>query len=228
MPAMLCQHRLIAIVGVAVAMASASARGQNSSLFTQELPSTAGPALTLEDTSWLYQPVEPPRVIKKYDTITIIVDEKSQVTSTANVERRKQAQLNAQLKDWVKFDGLDLVPDPQSQGDQKVNGTLQGQFRAQSNLDTRDALKFRIAATVADIRPNGHLVLEAHKKIRNNDEHWDVSISGIVDPQDVLPNRTVLSEDVTELHVDKDERGHVRDGYRRGWLYKLIDKYGFF
>ena len=47
-------------------------------------------------------------------------------------------------------------------------------------------------------------------------------------PQDVLPNRTVLSEDVTELHVDKDERGHVRDGYRRGWLYKLIDKYGFF
>jgi len=221
---MLCRHRLIAIVGVAVAMASASARGQNSSLFTQELPSTAGPALTLEDTSWLYQPVEPPRVIKKYDTITIIVDEKSQVTSTANVERRKQAQLNAQLKDWVKFDGLDLVPDPQSQGDQKVNGTLQGQFRAQSNLDTRDALKFRIAATVADIRPNGHLVLEAH----NNDEHWDVSISGIVDPQDVLPNRTVLSEDVTELHVDKDERGHVRDGYRRGWLYKLIDKYGFF
>jgi len=215
-------------VGVAVIMASNNASAQNSSLFMQELPSTAGPTLTLEDTSWLYQPVEPPRVIKKYDTITIIVEEKSQVTSTANVERRKQAQLNAQLKDWVKFDGLDLVPDPQSQGDQKVNGTLQGQFRAQSNLDTRDALKFRIAATVVDIRPNGHLVFEAHKKIRNNDEHWDVSISGIVAPEDVLPNRTVLSEDVTELMVDKDERGHVRDGYRRGWLYKLIDKYGFF
>jgi flagellar L-ring protein precursor FlgH len=226
MPAMLCRHVLITIV--AVAMTSASARGQNSSLFTQELPSTAGPALTLEDTSWLYQPVEPPRVIKKYDTITIIVEEKSQLTSTANVERRKQAQLNAQLKDWVKFDGLDLVPDPQSQGDQKVNGTLQGQFRAQSNMDTRDALKFRIAATVVDIRPNGHLVFEAHKKIRNNDEQWDISISGIIDPQDVLPNKTVLSEKVTEMMVDKNERGHVRDGYRRGWLYKLIDKYGFF
>jgi flagellar L-ring protein precursor FlgH len=214
---------MIAVFGIAT-----GANAQTSSLFMQELPTTAGPTLTLEDTSWLYQPVEPPRVIKKYDTITIIVDEKSQVTSLANVERRKQAQLNAQLKDWVKFDGLDLVPDAQSDGDQKVNGTLQGQFRAQSNLDTRDSLKFRIAATVADIRPNGHLVLEAHKKVRNNDEHWDISISGIVAPEDVLPNRTVLSEDITELHVDKNERGHVRDGYRRGWVYKFIDKYGLF
>jgi len=219
---------LIIVTAVAFVATATSANAQTSSLFMNDLPSAAGPTLTLEDTSWLYQPVEPPRVIKKYDTITVIVDEKSQVTSLANVERRKQAQLNAQLKDWVKFDGLDLVPDPQSEGDQKVNGTLQGQFRAQSNLDTRDSLKFRIAATVVDIRPNGHLVLEAHKRIRNNDEQWDVSFSGIVAPEDVLPNRTVLSERVVEPQIVKNERGHVRDGYRRGWLYKFIDKYGLF
>jgi flagellar L-ring protein FlgH len=222
------RNGLIVVTAIAVFGIVTSANAQTSSLFMQELPSSAGPTLTLEDTSWLYQPVEPPRVIKKYDTITVIVDEKSQVTSLANVERRKQAQLNAQLKDWVKFDGLDLVPDAQSEGDQKVNGTLQGQFRAQSNLDTRDSLKFRIAATVVDIRPNGHLVLEAHKRIRNNDEQWDVSFSGIVAPEDVLPNRTVLSERVVEPQIVKNERGHVRDGYRRGWLYKFIDKYGLF
>ncbi len=192
-----------------------------------DLPVTAG-QLTLANSSWLYNPPEPLKVLKINDIITIVVDEKQQVTSQAQVERRKQAQLNAQLKDWVELDGLSLKKAPQLNGDPAVNGTLQGQFRAQANMDTRDALRLRIAARVVDIRPNGHLVLEAHKKIRNNDEQWDASLSGIVRPEDVLPNNTVLSEDVAELIIDKRERGHVRDGYRRGWLYLLMDRYGFF
>jgi flagellar L-ring protein FlgH len=223
------KHAAFMAILIAAAVLSASHAGaQTSSLFLRDVPASPGQTLTLEDTSWLYQPIEPPRVLKLNDLVTVIVDEKSQMTSVANVERRKQAQLNAQLKDWVKFDGLDLVPDPQSQGDQKVNGTLQGQFRSQANMDTRDSLKFKIAATIVDIRPNGHLVLEAHKRIRNNDEVWEVSFSGIARPEDVLPNNTILSEDLAEPNIWKREQGHVRDGYRRGWLYKLIDKYGLF
>jgi flagellar L-ring protein precursor FlgH len=81
---------------------------------------------------------------------------------------------------------------------------------------------------VVDIRPIGHLVLEAHQSIRNNDEYWERSLSGIIRPEDILPNNTVLSEDVSELQITKRERGQVRDGYRRGWLYYLLDRYGAF
>jgi len=222
-------HRSVhSIVWVLVLIAgSAAARGQSSSLFTHDVPNE-GPPLTLAGTSFTYQAVEPLRAIKLHDVITVIVDEKSQVTSQADVERRKQYSLNAQLKDWVELDGLSLKPAPQKDGDPTVNGTLQAQARAKADLETHDGMKFRIAANVVDIRPNGHLVLEAHRKIRNNEELWIQSLSGIVSPDDVLPNRTVLSEDVAELHIDKYEEGHVRDGYRRGWLYRLIDRYGMF
>jgi len=71
-------------------------------------------------------------------------------------------------------------------------------------------------------------VLEAHQEFRNNDEIWERSLSGIIRPEDILPNNTVLSEDVSELRIAKTERGQVRDGYRRGWLYRLMDKYGAF
>ena len=215
------------LVAVFLLSVTQQANAQSASLFAQDLPVTE-PGLTLEKTSFLYQPLEPPRTIKLRDLITVIVDEKSQVTSEADVERRKQYSLNAQLKDWVKLDGLNINKAPQKQGDPTVNGTLSAQARAQSDLETRDGMRFRIAAYVVDIRPNGHLVLEAHRKIRNNDEQWMQSLSGIVRPEDVLPNNTVLSEDVAELHIDKYEEGHVRDGYRRGWLYKFIDRYGAF
>ena len=104
----------------------------------------------------------------------------------------------------MKFKGLELVP---TVGGQQINGTLQGQFQAQSNLDTKDLMQFSIEARVVDIRPNGHLVLEGHQTMINNEERWRPRISGIVRPEDVLPNNTILSEKVAELSIDKSERG---------------------
>jgi len=218
--------RLAAALAVA-GLASSSAWAQNSSLLYSDLPPNAH-QLSLKNSSWLYQEPEPLKPLRLHDTITVIVDEKTQVTSDAQMQRRKQAQLNAELKNWIKMQGMNLKPDAMNDGDLHVNGTLQGQFRAQGNLDTRDSMKFRIAAEIVDIRPNGYLVIEAHRSIRNNDEQWKQSISGIVRPDDILPNNTVLSEDIAELQIHKEEEGHVRDGYRRGWMYKLFDRYGLF
>jgi flagellar L-ring protein precursor FlgH len=222
-------HRLFRTVAALalLTMAANRAAAQNSSLFFEDLPTNAHP-LTLKNSSWLYQETDPVKPLRLNDLVTVVVNEKSQVTSDATIQRRKQAQLNAELSNWVKMQGLALKPDHMNDGDLHINGTLQGQFRSQSDLDTRDAMSFRIAARIVDIRPNGHLVLEAHRTIRNNSEQWDQSLTGIVRPEDILPNNTVLSEDVAELSIFKREQGLVRDGYRRGWLYKLIDRYGLF
>jgi flagellar L-ring protein precursor FlgH len=212
----------------ALAIGAAPASAQTSSMFQQDVAASGQP-LSLANSSFLYQPPEPPRVIKLNDLITIIVDEKSQVSSEGTVNRRKQAQLNATLADWIKLNGLtNLTKDPQTLGSPEIDGTLQGQFQARSQMELRDGLKFKITGRIVDIRPNGHLVLEAHMNVQQNEEKWERSVSGIVRPEDVLPNNTVLSENVYELQVFKRERGHVRDGYRRGWLYLLIDRYGLF
>jgi flagellar L-ring protein precursor FlgH len=206
---------------------ASTARAQNSSLFHQDV-APSGQPLTLVNSSFLYQPPEPPRVIKINDLITVIVDEKSQVSEQATIARRKQYSLNATLADWISLHGLNVSKAPQAAGSPEINGTLQGTGNAAANLQTTDGVKLRISARVVDIRPNGHLVLEAHQEMRNNDEIWERSLSGIIRPEDVLPNNTVLSEDVSELRIAKTERGQVRDGYRRGWLYLFLDKYGAF
>jgi flagellar L-ring protein precursor FlgH len=82
-----------------------------------------------------------------------------------------------------------------------------------------------LTAEVVDIRPNGNLVIEAHKKIRNNNEIWEQSLSGVIRPQDVLPNNTVLSDKVMELSIDKRETGQIRDSYKRGWFTRWLDTY---
>ncbi len=194
-------------------------------MFQQDVPAAGGSPLTLATSSFLYQPAEPPRVLRINDQIMIIVDEKSQVSSEGNLMRRKQGELDATLQNWIDLDGLGVRPSTNSP---QINGTLQGQFQARANMQLNDGMKFRIMARIVDIRPNGLLVLEANQKITQNEEIWERKISGIVRPEDVLPNNTVLSENLAELQIFKRERGQVRDGYRRGWLFKLIDRYGAF
>jgi flagellar L-ring protein precursor FlgH len=184
--------------------------------------------LTLENTSFTYVKLEPPREIKINDIITIIVDYKTQHISVGNLQRRKRSNMEAVLEEWIKFKNGNLVSTPFGDGNPGIQAELNNQVQTQVQLNSGDTVKFSIAATVVDIRPNGNLVLEAHQRIENNEDTYEQRLSGIVRREDVLPNNTVLSEDVAELTVEKWETGHVRDGYKRGWLLRLLDRIGPF
>ena len=204
-----------------LAACAAEAAAQNSSLFAS---SPERRPLTLANYSWNYHAPEVKK-IELHDLITVIVSEQSSVISEGEIDRKKKAHADIVLKDWVLFDGLAMIPDPQSKGDPKISGKLDNKMKSEGSLDTRDSMKFRIACQVVDIRPNGNLIVLGRRSIHNNNEAWDYSLSGEVRPDDVLPNNTVLSENVAELQIDKRESGHVRDGYRRGWFLRWLDKW---
>ena len=217
-------HLVALSVALPVAVAT-SAHAQNSSLFARDLPLKDGQTMSLVNTSWTYRQLPPPQEIKVHDIISIRVDEKSQTIAEGEVERRKNALYDAVLRDWLVLSGLMTVkPDPQPDGDQRVQGKLNQLFRSEAELQTREALKFHIAAHIVDIRPNGNLVFEAHRVIRVNDETWEYSLTGICRKEAIAPGFFVLSRDIAELNIHKRERGHVRDGYRRGWFQRWFDR----
>lgn len=199
--------------------------GQSSSLFGA--PESRAP-LTLGSTSFSYQKLPPPRELQLHDLVTVLVNEKSRTYSQGDLQRRRNANLDATLKDWIRLEGLSIKPDVQAEGDPRVQGQLTSQVRAQNLMEARDNLQFTIAATVVDIRPNGNIVLEAHRRIDNNEERWEYFLTGIVRREDILPNNTVLSEDVADLQIQKLESGQVRDGYKRSWMMKLLDRFSPF
>lgn len=209
--------------------------GPNSSLYSaRKAMQTAaianrglvGPSVA---SSWYETPLPPPKEVKKGDLIKIRVDLGSRLTSDGEIQRRKNTQWDALLNDWVILNGLrNVKPDPQADGDQRIRGTHNQLYRATGELETSESIKFNITATVADILPNGNIVLEAHWKINNNNEQWIRSLSGIVSRENIGPGNLVLGEDIAELHIGKREDGHVRDAYRRGWVTRLLDTFSPF
>jgi flagellar L-ring protein precursor FlgH len=182
--------------------------------------------LTLPNASWTYVATLPPKKIQLHDIVVVRVDELARMTSDGEINRRKNSTYNAQLKDWLLWPELFTVkPDPQPDGDQKVQGLLQQQQRSTSELETRESLMLNIACEVVDLRPNGLLVLEGHKRIGVNEENWEVSLTGMCRKEDINPDNTLLSRNMLDLKLDKRDRGQVRDGYKRGWFSRWFDQF---
>jgi flagellar L-ring protein precursor FlgH len=187
--------------------------------------------LTLANSSYIYRKLPPEqemRELKIHDIITVLVDYRSSMLSEGDAENRKTNNLNAFLNNWVKFTGKDLTPDPQPNGPLAVSGNLQSQFRVESDMELRDQLTFRIASHIVDIQPNGNLVIEGHRTIRVNEEVWQQSLTGVVRRTAIGPDRTVRTDEIADLRIEKREMGFIRDSYKRGWLQLWYDKWKAF
>ena len=219
---------LSALLTAALSVGAVALYGQESGPYPRGTMTEKLQGTTLDQSSWIYTPLLPPRELRVHDIISIRVQEGATMIAEGEVQRRKNASYNAVLLDWLRLDGLSAKPAPQADGDPRARGQVDQLYRADNEVETRESLTFNIAAQVVDIRPNGNLVLEAHRFVRNNNEIWEYSLTGICRKEDIGPGNVLLSRDIADLLIDKNERGHVRDGYRRGWLVRLLDTFNPF
>jgi len=176
-------------------------------------------------TSWSYVPPTPARSLKLHDIVSIRIEETSTALSTGNATSRKTTSYDAVFMDWIRLVGLDTIkPSPQADGNPRVQTVQNEVYRGDSTIRTSESLITNIAAEIVDIRPNGLIVLDASKTTIINDNSWKVSLTGTCRSQDIGPDNVLLSRNLLNSRIDKQDLGHVRDGYSRGWLTMLISR----
>ncbi len=174
-------------------------------------------------TSWSYVQPIPARSLKLHDIVQIRIEEVSTSLATGNATSRKTTSYDATIKDWLRLVGLDTIkPAPQSDGDPRIQTNETEVYRGDSTIRTSESFTRNIAAEIVDIKPNGHIVLDATKDITENDNSWRYSLTGTCRSQDIGPDNVVLSRNLIHSKIDKQDLGHVRDGYSRGWLTKFL------
>jgi flagellar L-ring protein precursor FlgH len=184
----------------------------------------AGPSSLMGlQSSYAYIPPTPTRTLKLHDIVSIRVDEASTSLALGNATSRKSTSYDAVLRDWIRLVGIDTMkPAPQSDGDPRVQAIQNEVYRGDSTLRTNESMTTNIAAEIVDIRPNGLIVLSGTKTIIQNDNTFQFSLTGTCRSQDILPDNTILSRNLINATINKQDQGHVRDGYSRGWLTKFL------
>ncbi|MCX7991914.1 MAG: flagellar basal body L-ring protein FlgH, partial [Proteobacteria bacterium] len=88
----------------------------------------------------------------------------------------------------------------------------------QSKLDAT------ISAKVIEVLPNGNLVLESRKEIVINRENQILVLRGIVRPEDIQLDNTILSTKIADSKIYLVGEGVIGDKQGQGWLVRIIDK----
>jgi len=95
-------------------------------------------------------------------------------------------------------------------------------FNANSNTalkgsgatDSSTTFQTSMTGQVIAVLPSGNLVVEAQRKIFMNNQHEDVTIRGVVRPNDIGPNNTVASSALSNLEVEMKGKGIIADSTR--------------
>lgn len=176
----------------------------------------------IRDYSWIYIEPPVPPAIKLHDIVTIIVDEKSEVIMNSKFNRQRRATLVAELKEFVRL-GQTGNLEQAALNAPTIDAQLQGQLNSTGQLTDQEGIKYRIAATVVDVLPNGVLQLEAKKKIQTQDDISEYTLTGELRASDVGPDNTASSENIASLNIVKNQGGRVYDSTKRNWGYRLYD-----
>jgi flagellar L-ring protein precursor FlgH len=86
------------------------------------------------------------------------------------------------------------------------------------------SLSSRAAVLVADVLPNGNLVIEGVRVVTFSGETQYVVLHGLVRPDDISSANTVFSTNIADARVEFIGEGKLTDAQKRGWLTKLYER----
>lgn len=151
------------------------------------------------------------------DIITIELKENTVSQKKANLGASKSANHTTKnptlLGAPLSLGGLNLGTELNSSNDFKGKGDA-----AQSNN-----LQGNITVTVTEILPNGTLLVKGEKWITINRGDEYIRISGMIRPDDVSADNTVISTRVANARISYSGTGALADANQGGWLSQFFN-----
>jgi len=96
-------------------------------------------------------------------------------------------------------------------------------FTGDASADQSNSLLGKITVTVHDVYPNGNLLIRGEKWLTLNQGDEYVRVSGIVRPEDILPDNSVSSSQLADARLTYSGTGDLANSNRQGWLARFFN-----
>ncbi len=90
-------------------------------------------------------------------------------------------------------------------------------------IQRNEAVTLRLAGVVTQVLPNGNLVVAARQEFVVNNELRELKVTGVIRPQDIASDNTVLHDRMAEARIQYGGRGQVTDLQGPRWGQQLMD-----
>lgn len=151
------------------------------------------------------------------DVITVTLSERTVSRKSSGVATGKKSGMNFNagpllgVNPTFKGNGLDT----EISQDRTFDGS--------ADADQSNSLQGNITVTVAEILPNGNLIVRGEKWITLNRGDEFIRISGIVRPDDIAPDNTVVSTRLANAKISYSGTGELANSQSMGWLSRFFN-----
>ena len=95
-------------------------------------------------------------------------------------------------------------------------------FNGGGTADQSNALSGEVSVTVAEVFPNGTMLVQGQKRVTLNRGDEFVQIKGIIRIADIDANNRVASTRVADAQIAYTGKGDVARASRQGWLSRFF------
>lgn len=152
------------------------------------------------------------RAARLGDILTVIIDIDDRAQLQNSTSRTRSAGESMAIAELLGIPGylqdhvserIQLDPAAAINSSSNTNGS--------GNVQRNEQIMLRIAATVVEELPNGHLVVRGTQEVRVNYELRDLQIAGIIRPEDISRQNTISYDKMAGARISYGGRGTIAD-----------------
>lgn len=155
-------------------------------------------------------------------TVQIEIDDKAEVSN--NSSRSRSGSTSAGVSN---FFGLENVVngvlgngfDPEN----LINAEADSSHNGTGAINREEKIELTVAAVIVDRLPNGNLVLAGRQEVRINGELRELTVSGVIRPEDITAGNTINHTQIAEARISYGGRGSISAVQRPNWGQRLGD-----
>lgn len=155
-------------------------------------------------------------------TVEIEIDDSAELSNSSN--RQRSASTSAGVGN---FFGLEQTVgqvfngafDPSSM----VSADADSNHNGSGAINREEKIELTVAAVIVDRLPNGNLVLAGRQEVRINGELRELTVSGIIRPEDVTARNRINHTQIAEARISYGGRGSISAVQRPNWGQRLGD-----
>lgn len=149
------------------------------------------------------------------DVLTIVINEKTTSKNQSNTQTSKQNDLSVNSNAGSGF--LDFLPGF------GVDSKMKNQYSGSGQISSSGIFTSRMSAQIRKVFENGNYLIRGTRVLDVHGEKQTTEITGIIRPQDLTTNNTILSSQISDIHVYYKGKGVIDQGQRPGLFTRLIN-----
>jgi len=158
------------------------------------------------------------------DILTVVIEIDDEAELKNRTDRTRDATEGLSVPNFFGLASLasDVLPNGATL-DPAIDATSSSANNGDGNIKREEKITLQVAATVAHVLPNGHMVISGNQEVRVNHELRDLQVAGIIRPEDISRRNTITYEKIADARIIYGGRGVISDVQQPRYGQKILD-----